>query len=180
MSIPKEPRQLMINLMYLVLTALLALNVSNEILNAFRTLSSSIDMSNASIDQRNKEIYAAILENEKAPGQAEKVRPYREKADEVVKRSEEMVKYLDDWKKRIVMQFLVESIILTFVGGIIGIGAAILASYIISNVTGSPFVISPNSVLLAFVVSAGIGILFGWYPARRAANLQPIEALRYE
>ncbi len=104
MSIPKEPRQLMINLMYLVLTALLALNVSNEILNAFRTLSSSIDMSNQSIDQRNKEVYAAILENEKAPGQAEKVRPYREKADEVVKRSEEMAKYLDEWKKRIVMQ----------------------------------------------------------------------------
>lgn len=104
MSIPKEPRQLMINLMYLVLTALLALNVSNEILNAFRTLSSSIDKSNESIETRNKEIYAAILENEKAPGQAEKVRPYREKADEVVKRADEMHKYLEDWKKKIVMQ----------------------------------------------------------------------------
>ncbi|OGG03550.1 hypothetical protein A2W14_03115 [Candidatus Gottesmanbacteria bacterium RBG_16_37_8] len=83
-------------------------------------------------------------------------------------------------KKTIVTQFLVESIILTFVGGIIGIGAGILASYIISNLTSSPFVISPNSILLAFAVSAGIGILFGWYPARKAANLQPIEALRYE
>jgi gliding motility-associated protein GldM len=104
MSIPKEPRQLMINLMYLVLTALLALNVSNEILNAFKTLSLSIDKSNQSIEQKTSEIYSAIKENEKQPGQAEKVRPYREKADEVVKRSDEMVKYLNDWKKRIVIE----------------------------------------------------------------------------
>lgn len=83
-------------------------------------------------------------------------------------------------KKTIITQFLVESIILTFVGGVIGIGVGILASYLYSYFTASVFVISPNSVLLAFVVSAGIGILFGWYPARRAANLQPIEALRYE
>ncbi len=83
-------------------------------------------------------------------------------------------------KKVIITQFLVESIILTFAGGIIGIGTGILASYIISSLTSSPFVISPNSILLAFVVSSGIGILFGWYPAQKAANLQPIEALRYE
>lgn len=84
-------------------------------------------------------------------------------------------------KKRIITaQFLIESIILTFVGGIIGIGIGIIVSYIISNITGSLFIISPIAVFLAFVVSAGIGILFGWYPARKAANLQPIEALRYE
>jgi len=83
-------------------------------------------------------------------------------------------------KKIIITQFLIESIILTFAGGIIGIGAGILASYIITSFTNSPFVISPSSILLAFAVSAGIGILFGWYPASRAANLQPIEALRYE
>src|SRR4051812_7209964 len=104
MSIPKEPRQIMINLMYLVLTALLALNVSNEILNAFKTLSISIDKSNKSIDQRNTDVYNEIKANESAPGQAEKVKPYREKADEVVKRSDAMVAYLNDWKKRIVMQ----------------------------------------------------------------------------
>lgn len=104
MSIPKEPRQLMINLMYLVLTALLALNVSNEILNAFKTLSTSIDKSNQSIELKTNEVYQSIKENEKAPGQAEKVRPFREKADEVVKQSEAMVKYLDDWKKKIVME----------------------------------------------------------------------------
>jgi putative ABC transport system permease protein len=83
-------------------------------------------------------------------------------------------------KRTITMQFLAESIILTFTGGLIGIIIGIIASYIILSVTGSPFVISPNSVLLAFVVSAAIGIIFGWYPARSAANLQPIEALRYE
>lgn len=104
MSIPKEPRQIMINLMYLVLTALLALNVSNEILNAFKTLSISIDKSNRSIDSKNDEVYAAIKENEKAPGQAEKVRPYREKADEIVKQANEMVAYLNNWKQRITMQ----------------------------------------------------------------------------
>ncbi len=94
----------MINLMYLVLTALLALNVSNEILNAFKTLSISIDKSNKSIDQRNVDVYNAIKENEKAPGQEAKVKPYREKADEVVKEADAMVKYFDNWKKRIIVQ----------------------------------------------------------------------------
>lgn len=83
-------------------------------------------------------------------------------------------------KKVIITQFLVESIILTFAGGIIGVGVGILTSYLISYFTGSLFVVFPESILLAFAVSAGIGILFGWYPAQRAANLQPIEALRYE
>jgi len=104
MSLPKEPRQKMINLMYLVLTALLALNVSNEILNAFRTLSSSIDKSNVSIDQRNKDLYAQIIANEGQPGQAEKVKPFRLKADDVVLKANEMVAYLDSWKRRIVME----------------------------------------------------------------------------
>lgn len=83
-------------------------------------------------------------------------------------------------KKAIVTQFLVESIILTFVGGVIGIGVGVFVSYLYSIFTRSAFVISPNSVFLAFAVSAGIGIIFGWYPAQRAANLEPIEALRYE
>lgn len=83
-------------------------------------------------------------------------------------------------KKVIIAQFLIEAIILTFIGGVIGIGLGILASFLFSTFTGSLFVIAPTSILLAFVVSVGIGILFGWYPARRAANLQPIEALRYE
>ncbi len=83
-------------------------------------------------------------------------------------------------KKIIISQFLIEAIILTFIGGVIGIMGGILVSYIYSVVTGSLFILSPASIMLAFAVSGGIGILFGWYPARRASNLQPIEALRYE
>jgi putative ABC transport system permease protein len=83
-------------------------------------------------------------------------------------------------KKNIIAQFLIESIILTFVGGIIGMGIGILASFIISKVISLPFTISLGSIALAMGVSGAIGILFGWYPAQKAANLQPIEALRYE
>jgi putative ABC transport system permease protein len=83
-------------------------------------------------------------------------------------------------KKTIITQFLTESVILTFIGGILGIFLGIIASLIYSKINSSTFYISPISIILAFVVSAAIGILFGWYPARRAASLQPIEALRYE
>ncbi len=83
-------------------------------------------------------------------------------------------------KKTIITQFLIEAIMLTFTGGIIGILLGILISYVVTKLMSAPFVISPNSVFLAFAVSAGIGVLFGWYPARKAADLQPIEALRYE
>jgi putative ABC transport system permease protein len=83
-------------------------------------------------------------------------------------------------KKIIILQFLIESVILTFVGGIIGVIFGIGGFYIYTKIVSSTFVISFSSVLLAFAVSTGIGIIFGWYPAQKAANLQPIEALRYE
>ncbi len=83
-------------------------------------------------------------------------------------------------KSVIVTQFLIESIFLTFVGGIIGMALGIAASYFISRAINLPFTLSINAVVLAIGVSGGIGILFGWYPARKASNLQPIEALRYE
>ena len=83
-------------------------------------------------------------------------------------------------RKNITTQFLIESIMLTFSGGVVGVIVGIIASYTISKLTGTAFAISIESVALAFVVSAGIGILFGWYPAQKAAALQPIEALRYE
>jgi gliding motility-associated protein GldM len=104
MSIPKEPRQIMINLMYLVLTALLALNVSNEIINAFKVLAAGITDSNLAIDRKTQDVYNQIKENENEAGQAAKVKPYREKADEVVKRSNEMIAYMDEWKEKIVKQ----------------------------------------------------------------------------
>lgn len=83
-------------------------------------------------------------------------------------------------KKTIVAQFLTESIILTFAGGVIGIILGLTGFFIYTKLNGSTFFISAGSIALAFSVSAAIGIIFGWYPARRAANLQPIEALRYE
>jgi putative ABC transport system permease protein len=83
-------------------------------------------------------------------------------------------------KKNIIAQFLIESIILTFAGGIIGMLIGVILSFVISKLVGLPFAISIGSVFLAIGVSGGIGILFGWYPAQKAAGLQPIEALRYE
>jgi putative ABC transport system permease protein len=83
-------------------------------------------------------------------------------------------------KKTIITQFLIESSILTFVGGLIGMILGITISFILTSIMKLPFTVSFSSILLAIGVSGGIGILFGWYPARQAANLQPIEALRYE
>ncbi len=83
-------------------------------------------------------------------------------------------------KKVIIFQFLAEAIILTFTGGIGGIVMGIIGFYLYAQVNSSTFTVSLGSVLLAFIVSAGIGVLFGWYPAQKAANLQPIDALRYE
>jgi putative ABC transport system permease protein len=83
-------------------------------------------------------------------------------------------------KRTVIWQFLVEAIILTFTGGIIGIAFGVLASYVISYFIKLPFTVAPHSIVLAIGVSGIIGIVFGWYPARKAANLQPIEALRYE
>ncbi|EKD80423.1 MAG: hypothetical protein ACD_40C00103G0006 [uncultured bacterium] len=82
--------------------------------------------------------------------------------------------------KLIITQFLFESVILTFVGGVIGIVAGIILAYIYAQTQNSGFVISSSAIALAFVVSAIIGVVFGWYPASKAAALEPIEALRYE
>jgi len=83
-------------------------------------------------------------------------------------------------KKDISMQFLAEAVLLTFIGGVIGIILGWLVSILISQFGDTATKVSSFSVLLAFGVSAVIGIAFGYYPARRAAGLNPIEALRYE
>ena len=83
-------------------------------------------------------------------------------------------------KKWVITQFLAESVILTSAGGILGMLLGAILSFVIAKFINLPFTISLSSVFLAVGVSGGIGILFGWYPAQKAANLSPIEALRYE
>ena len=83
-------------------------------------------------------------------------------------------------RKEIEQQFLVESVMLTLAGGIIGIALGLGISYVVSALGIVSTSVSWSSVLLAFGVSAAIGIIFGYYPARRAAGLNPIVALRYE
>ncbi|MBN1263200.1 MAG: ABC transporter permease [Candidatus Pacebacteria bacterium] len=83
-------------------------------------------------------------------------------------------------RKIITAQFLTEAVMITFLGGIIGAAIGIGISYLLSTYMSLPFTLSLKSILLAFAVSAGVGILFGWYPAQKAAKLEPIEALRYE
>lgn len=80
----------------------------------------------------------------------------------------------------ILMQFLIESILLSVFGGAIGITVGILATQVTASVMNWPVVIMPMAVIMAFLVCSAIGIFFGWYPARKAANLNPIDALRYE
>ena len=83
-------------------------------------------------------------------------------------------------KKNIITQFLIEAIILTFAGGIIGMFVGIFTSFVISKLMSIAFTVSVGSIVLAIGVSGATGIVFGWYPARKASNLEPIEALRYE
>jgi putative ABC transport system permease protein len=83
-------------------------------------------------------------------------------------------------KSVIVFQFLGEAILLTVIGGFIGILLGWGIAQLVTMFTSTETVISWSSVALAFGVSAGIGLVFGYYPARRAAKLNPIEALRYE
>jgi putative ABC transport system permease protein len=77
-------------------------------------------------------------------------------------------------------QFLIEATTLATIGGAIGIGIGIGAAHAIARAAGWPSLISPDAVLIAVVFSALVGIFFGFYPAQRAARLDPIEALRRE
>lgn len=80
----------------------------------------------------------------------------------------------------ILSQFLIESILISITGGLIGVILGCGASFIIKSVAHWPVFIQPWSVLLSFAVCTFTGVFFGWYPAKKAADLDPIEALRYE
>ena len=82
--------------------------------------------------------------------------------------------------KDILLQFLIEAVTLSLIGGLIGIALGLGGSLAIANVGSFPAIIQPASIVLAFGFAAAVGVFFGFYPARKAARLDPIEALRYE
>ena len=80
----------------------------------------------------------------------------------------------------ILSQFLIEAILLSVTGGLIGVGLGIGASYAVKLVAHWPIYIQPWSIIMSFAVCTFTGVFFGWYPAKKAAQLDPIEAIRYE
>jgi putative ABC transport system permease protein len=83
-------------------------------------------------------------------------------------------------EREVLMQFLVEAVVLSSLGGLLGILLAVGASLGIVAVLKVPFVFNPGIMIIAFLFSAVVGIVFGYFPARKAARLNPIDALRYE
>jgi len=80
----------------------------------------------------------------------------------------------------VLTQFLIESIVMSVLGGLIGLGIGFGGATLLGNITGWSTKVSPDVVAVAIIFSAGVGIFFGFYPARKAASLNPIDALRYE
>jgi putative ABC transport system permease protein len=80
----------------------------------------------------------------------------------------------------ILLQFLIEAVALSSTGGLLGIGMGIGGARLITMIKQWPTLISPDSVIIAFAFSAAVGVFFGFYPARKASQLDPIDALRYE
>jgi len=83
-------------------------------------------------------------------------------------------------KRDILLQFLTEAVLLTTCGGIIGMLLGVAGARLVATLVGWPTLVSLNTIVIAFAFSAGVGVFFGFYPARKAASLNPIEALRYE
>jgi putative ABC transport system permease protein len=83
-------------------------------------------------------------------------------------------------ERQVLMQFLVEAVTLSVFGGVVGIVLGLAIAYFAVNLMSVPFVASPSIILLAFAFSAAIGMVFGYFPARRAAQMNPIDALRHE
>jgi putative ABC transport system permease protein len=83
-------------------------------------------------------------------------------------------------ESQVLMQFLVEAVVLSLLGGLVGIALGLALAGFAANVLKVPFIFEPDIVIIAFVFSAVVGVVFGYFPARRAARLNPIEALRHE
>ncbi|MBN1635067.1 MAG: FtsX-like permease family protein, partial [Deltaproteobacteria bacterium] len=83
-------------------------------------------------------------------------------------------------EREVLMQFLIEAVVLSSFGGIVGIILGLAAAAAGANMLGMPFVLNPGIIVIAFVFSAAVGLIFGFFPARQAARLDPIEALRHE
>jgi putative ABC transport system permease protein len=83
-------------------------------------------------------------------------------------------------EKEVLLQFLIEAVVLSALGGVIGIIIATAASIVLAQIMVVPYAFEPGINLMSLLFAAGIGVVFGYFPARRAARMDPIEALRHE
>jgi ABC-type antimicrobial peptide transport system permease subunit len=83
-------------------------------------------------------------------------------------------------RAHILLQFLIEAIIMTAIGGALGVGAGIGIALLLTTMIGWPTIISPEAIVIAFLFSLIVGVFFGLYPANKASKMNPIEALHYE
>jgi putative ABC transport system permease protein len=83
-------------------------------------------------------------------------------------------------EREVLLQFLIEAVVLSSIGGLVGLALAAAASVALAGAMKVPYLFDPGINLLSFLFSAAIGVIFGYFPARRAARLDPIEALRHE